>query len=96
MMPSIPVVFAYFSPETFLPMTSIIASALGAVLLFGRSALRLARGIFRAVTLRQRRPDLIPRPHFRFAQETLESNRDLAPEDHASASAGPHEESDAG
>jgi hypothetical protein len=63
-------VFAYFSPETVLPLTSILASAVGVLLLFGRSALRLVRGLFRIATRRGRRVQVVPRPHFEFTSES--------------------------
>ena len=48
MINSYPVV-AYFSPETLLPVTSIVATAVGLVMMFGRTTLRLiARGVHRS------------------------------------------------
>jgi hypothetical protein len=35
------VLFAYFGPETFLPVTSAIAGVVGVLLMFGRSSIRL-------------------------------------------------------
>jgi hypothetical protein len=64
-------VFAYFSPETVLPLTSVLASAVGVVLLFGRTALRLVKGLFRIAALRGRRAQAIPRPHFEFTSESV-------------------------
>ncbi len=32
--------FAYFGPDTFLPVTSIIATAVGVFLMFGRRSIR--------------------------------------------------------
>lgn len=32
--------FAYFGPETFLPLTSVIAAVAGVVLMFGRNSIR--------------------------------------------------------
>ena len=43
------VVFAYFSPETFLPLTSVIASAVGVFLLFGSTVLRARPSALRTV-----------------------------------------------
>jgi hypothetical protein len=41
--------FAYLSPETCLPLTSVIATAFGVVMMFGRTTLRLlARGFRRS------------------------------------------------
>lgn len=56
--------FAYFSPETLLPMTSVIASAAGVFLLFGRGALRVTRRLFRATLRRVVRERAVPSPHF--------------------------------
>jgi hypothetical protein len=67
------VVFAYFSPETFLPLTSVIASAVGVFLLFGSTVLRLARRALRTVTLRGRRAGRIPTPHFRPRETSIET-----------------------
>ncbi len=39
--------FAYFSPETLLPATSIIATVAGIVLMLGRGSLRLLAGATR-------------------------------------------------
>jgi hypothetical protein len=72
MMPSLNLIFAYFSPETFLPMTSVLASAVGVLLLFGRNVLQLVRRFLRFATARRRRPERIPRPHFRFNEERVE------------------------
>ena len=35
-------IFAYFGPETVLPLTSIVAAAVGVVMMFGRNTLRFA------------------------------------------------------
>lgn len=67
------VVFAYFSPETLLPLTSVIASAVGVFLLFGSNVLRLARRALRTVTMRGRRAARIPMPHFRPREASVES-----------------------
>jgi hypothetical protein len=40
---------AYLGPETMLPMTSVIAGAVGVMMLFGRNALRWAGGLLRLV-----------------------------------------------
>jgi hypothetical protein len=85
MMSSLNLVFAYFSPETFLPMTSILASAVGFLLLFGRNVLQLVRRILRFATARGRRPESIPKPHFRFNEERVEETQPVPSEsaDHA-------------
>ncbi len=56
-------ILAYFGPETVLPMTSIVAAAVGVVMMFGRNSLRFAlmfaRRAFRFVAKgsRGRRPE---------------------------------------
>jgi hypothetical protein len=35
-----PLILAYFGPETFLPLTSIIAAAVGVAMMFGRNTVR--------------------------------------------------------
>ena len=56
-------IFAYFGPETVLPMTSIVAAAVGVIMMFGRNSFRFAlmfvRRAFRflAKGFRGRRPD---------------------------------------
>lgn len=42
-------IFAYFGPETFLPLTSIIAGIVGVFLAFGKSIGYLALGLVRMV-----------------------------------------------
>ncbi len=39
--------FAYFGPETMMPVASIIAAAAGVVMMFGRSILQFGRGVVR-------------------------------------------------
>jgi hypothetical protein len=43
------VILAYVGPETFLPMTSIVAGAAGIFLVLGRGSLRYLMGVLRAV-----------------------------------------------
>jgi hypothetical protein len=81
-------VFAYFSPETVLPLASVLASAVGVLLLFGRSALRLVRGLFRIATRRGRRVQVVPRPHFEFTSESVATAPPLPLGDLDSAPAG--------
>jgi hypothetical protein len=42
-------VFAYFGPETTMPVASVIAGAVGVVMLFGRNILVFGRGLVRRV-----------------------------------------------
>ena len=42
--------FAYFGPETVLPLTSVFAALAGVVLMFGRQVRLVARVVFRRVS----------------------------------------------
>jgi hypothetical protein len=59
------VLFGYFSPETFLPATSVLATVVGVVLMFGRNAFRFV--VFKAQALFGRKgvSDAAKAPHFR-------------------------------
>jgi hypothetical protein len=46
------VLFAYFGPETMLPLTSVIAAAGGFLLMFGRQTTRIAKVVFRSIAAR--------------------------------------------
>jgi hypothetical protein len=39
------VLFAYFAPETVLPLTSLAAGVAGVILVFGRNSVRLVIGL---------------------------------------------------
>jgi hypothetical protein len=57
-------VFAYFAPETLLPLTSIAATIAGVTMMLGRGSLRF---IFRCLRRGVRRPGSVAgvsRPHF--------------------------------
>jgi hypothetical protein len=41
--------FAYFGPETMMPVASIFAAAVGVVLMFGRNVLDIGRSLVRRV-----------------------------------------------
>lgn len=41
--------FAYFGPETMMPVASVIAAAAGVVMMFGRNILQFGRGMIRKV-----------------------------------------------
>jgi hypothetical protein len=66
------IIFAYFSPETFLPLTSVIASAVGVFLLFGSTVLRIARRALRRVVTLRRPAGTVPKPHFRPQEASTE------------------------
>jgi hypothetical protein len=57
-------VFAYFGPETVLPVTSILATIAAVVLMFGKSMLRLIAGWVRRATFRGRHGQAATGPHF--------------------------------
>jgi hypothetical protein len=42
-------VFAYFGPETVLPMTSVVATIVGLIMMFGRHSLRVLVGTGRFI-----------------------------------------------
>jgi hypothetical protein len=85
MMTSLPFVFAYFSPETVLPLTSVLASAVGVLLLFGRGSLRLVRRLLRIAIPRGRRASVVPMPHFIFSKESVATAPQSTLPDHDSA-----------
>jgi hypothetical protein len=41
--------FAYFGPETMMPVASVIAAVVGVVMMFGRNILVFGRGLVRRV-----------------------------------------------
>jgi hypothetical protein len=47
-------VFAYFGPETMMPIASVIAASVGAVLFFGKNVLLFGRGVLRRLRPGQR------------------------------------------
>jgi hypothetical protein len=47
-------IFAYFGPETMMPIASVIAASVGAVLLFGKNVLLFGRGLMRRLRPRSR------------------------------------------
>jgi hypothetical protein len=61
--------FAYFSPETLLPVGSIIATVAGVGMMLGRGSLRFLFRAFRRIA----RPSTwiagVSRPHFRLNEE---------------------------
>ena len=58
------VVFAYFGPETVMPMTSIIATVAAVVMMFGRTIFRFTLGWVRTAWYRMRGKNATPAPHF--------------------------------
>ena len=72
--------FAYFSPETLLPVGSILATVLGVAMMLGRGSLRFFVRSFKRVL----RPSAwiagVSRPHFRLNEhgETQATDTDFA------------------
>jgi hypothetical protein len=48
--------FAYFGPETMMPVASIVAATVGVAMMFGRNLLMFGRGLVRRVWRRPPRP----------------------------------------
>jgi hypothetical protein len=69
-------VFAYFSPETLLPVTSIVATIAGIVLMLGRGSLRFIIGCCRLGVRRASRIAGVSRPHFRVRKTTYSQSSD--------------------
>jgi len=57
-------VFAYFGPETVLPVTSVIATVLGVVMMFGKSTLRFVLRWRRSEQPRSEIHAIGQKPHF--------------------------------
>ncbi len=58
-------IFAYFGPETMLPLTSVLATVAGLFLMFSRASIRVLRRLIRPRVAGLVRPGRMPRPHFR-------------------------------
>ena len=59
--------FAYFGPETMLPLTSVVATVIGLFMMFGRNTTRLIRRAIRDWLPGPGRTRPVPRPHFQVA-----------------------------
>jgi hypothetical protein len=66
------VLLAYFSPETMLPLSSILATIAGCALMIKRSSLRFAARSCRAVIHRRRVGRPANAPHFQMAEKELD------------------------
>jgi hypothetical protein len=69
------VLIAYFSPETMLPLSSIIATIAGCSLMLKRSSFRFAARSCRAIFKRRRARDRVNAPHFRMAEKQLDRTK---------------------
>jgi hypothetical protein len=58
-------IFAYFSPETLLPVGSIVATVMGVAMMLGRGSLRFFLRSFRRVFRKSGWIAGVSRPHFR-------------------------------
>jgi hypothetical protein len=62
-------VLAYFTPETLLPVGSIIATVLGVGMMLGRGSLQFLLRTCRRVFHSSSRIAAVSRPHFRFSRQ---------------------------
>ncbi len=67
-------ILAYFSPETVLPLASIVATIVGGAMFCTRGTIRFAVRCFRGAIKRPRRAARVRAPHF-------ESGRAMVPEE---------------
>jgi hypothetical protein len=58
------IIFAYFGPESMLPLTSIVATVVGIFLMFGRSTMRIIRRALVSRLIDHRGKPSISMPHF--------------------------------
>ncbi len=59
------VLFAYFGPETLLPLTSIVVTIVGIVMMLGRGSIRFVLHCVRRRHRRQNGVRSVSHPHFR-------------------------------
>lgn len=64
------ILFAYFSPETYLPVTSVLATVLGVLMMFGRTSLRIIVRAVRRVFGRATPRPMTKGPHFGHVHRT--------------------------
>ena len=67
-------VLAYFSPETMLPLSSLIATVAGFALLIKRSSIRFIVHCCRAAFRRRTKASNINKPHF--ATQSRQTNQE--------------------
>jgi len=85
-MPMLSLLFAYFGPETLMPVTSILATVAGIFLMFGRAGFRLISGggLFRVRSTDQ---PAVPAPHIALRRRPVQGQESVASELAAEASA---------
>lgn len=66
------IILAYLGPETMLPLTSVIAAAVGGFMMFGRGLARIVMGTIRR-RFGRRKSSRVNAPHFR-AKRTVHSS----------------------
>ncbi len=64
-------VFAYFSPETILPLSSILATIAGCALMVKRSSIRFAVRGFQTILRKRRAARHVHSPHFQVPEKEL-------------------------
>ncbi len=67
-------IFAYFGPETILPVTSVIATVVGVAMMLGRNSTRLLVRGTRRLYLQTRHMVTSSRPHVRLHKGRLASD----------------------
>jgi hypothetical protein len=71
-------VFAYFGPETVMPVTSIVATVAAVILMYGKSLFRLVAGWIRRASFRRRHGGAATGPHFRLGQRRRKMSKAVA------------------
>lgn len=67
------ILFAYFGPETFLPLTSIGATIVGILMMFGRHIHRMAARAIR-LAFRKKAPAVsVKKPHFEMSRAVTQA-----------------------
>jgi hypothetical protein len=60
--------FAYFGPETVMPVTSVVATVAAVFMMFGKTVFRFAAGWVRKTWFGMSRRNATPAPHFSVAR----------------------------
>jgi hypothetical protein len=63
-------IFGYFSPEVLLPITSIVATVAGILMMLGRGPYRFMIRVYERASRRVSRVPSSSRPHFRVRDES--------------------------
>ena len=84
---NINLIFAYFSPETPLPVGSIVATVLGVAMMLGRGSVRILIRCIRRVVRRSTGTAGLSRPHFRLQEKGEAPTAHTHSDEHAIESA---------